>query len=368
MQKLNKLMLGVVSSTTIVSMAYGNNSFTSELNHYKNLVNDTTLPKKFIQGDRVKIESCDKYQWCKLKDKNLYVKGFYFTKFKNNTYEKVSNKVTYLYTKQQNSDLLKYIKKNFTLSNQESLWLNDNYRYTYLRVMEKEEYDKIICQIQEKPAPSNKKQANNHTANTSEKKQEIKDIKKDEDYYFVYGALGQTYISIGNSGTEVRNSEFDLDGSAHEVGVGYKFNKNFFTTLATQESSFDNVKIKNTILTGNFQFQLTKFLELINLKEIFTPLSFIPIEQMKPFVGVIVSKSNLDWQKKPSENITTQQTTSSKQQFGFQGGMDYDMQKNITLFVKYQYFLGKHSTKINDDEISFQNQNNIFIGVRYNIY
>ena len=60
--------------------------------------------KNYGKNQTVKIESCDKFMWCKIKDKNLYVRGHQFIKKDNELILKRTYNIEY-YVKEKFGDL-----------------------------------------------------------------------------------------------------------------------------------------------------------------------------------------------------------------------------------------------------------------------
>jgi hypothetical protein len=365
----------------------------------------------FEQGEIVKFEKCDKYKWCSIENTPFYAKGQFFEPMKNGFYRKRTQKKTFLYVK--NSDLLKNnSKKSFLktpedrLKKSEIQKIKKNIKYGYTRVslldFKKKTQKKVLASSvikKEKKIVVKKKVIKQETVKKDIVKKEVvkqETVKKDivkievvkqeavmkgtvmknivqkkvakqeimmeeivmEEFMiqeFIMPQLPQKkdlflYLSLGQStidsdfDSSSRNISLDKNGIYIDLGVGYRFRDIIFSTLSYQRATFNEVNIDNLYASLNYQFRK------------------IPL---KPYVGVLIGLSRLEWSKYPISGTNVNNNESTTFLEGLQLGFEYSFSDQWSTFGEYQILINKHNTKILDDNLKIAFQNNLNIGVYY---
>jgi opacity protein-like surface antigen len=344
------------------------------------LAADTQAKVSFALGDVVHIDTCDKWQWCKLKDNSGYVKGHLFKRFPKDPSIAIKRTKgnTYLYNirpvYKDDKPLFEFIQKENPV--REMLFAQDNYQYGYIREKDIADYETYINtqQIQKpkkevakqdvtqkveeivgKTQESNSKDINevkledtNEVVSDAEVQTKNNIETKHENTnsdIFIYGGVGKSLASIKNdSGTAI--TEVKDNYNFFELGVGYNYDANYFAMLGAQKSSNTQTDTTNILASVNY-----KFSHIL----------------LKPFVGISGGYSELKWKKDP---ITSSQkdTTATKFFLGLQGGASYKVDEKFSIYGLYQYLPIKHKTIIeNQGDIMHSSFSNIQIGVKYDL-
>lgn len=164
--------------------------------------------------------------------------------------------------------------------------------------------------------------------------------------------LAQTDISKNDKRDSIELTQDAKDDAStnYEVGFGYDYNSNYFTTLTYSQTSFDNAEVSNILVGVNYRFN-----------DLF----------LKPYVGILAGNSTLVWEKDPITTIEEiVEDESSQNTYGLQFGGEYKISKSVGVFGQYQMLFHEHTTKVtsavHDTEIIVDGQNNLNIGLRYN--
>jgi hypothetical protein len=159
--------------------------------------------KSYIStGDIVFVEFCDKFNWCKIKNKNLYIRGYKFKKLDDRQYILMGKNIA-----------------NYFIKNSKK---NNRFGYT--------------------------KYKNRFTKNTNFMIQEVLleddlDVVRDDiddDFkqsFFVYANIGMNSLNL-----------------LYEFALGYNYNETYFSTIAIQQSINDTNIEESIILSLNYKF------------------------------------------------------------------------------------------------------------------
>jgi len=160
---------------------------------------------------------------------------------------------------------------------------------------------------------------------------------------FVYLSLGLSTIT-SDIDSSSRNISLDEDGINIDLGVGYRFRDIVFSTLSYQRAIFNEVNIDNLYVSLNYQF------------------SEIPL---KPYVGVLIVFSQLEWSKYPISGTNVNDNKSTTLLGGLQLGIEYSFSDDWSIFGEYQILKNEHKTNILGDNLKIAFQNNLNVGVSY---
>jgi opacity protein-like surface antigen len=88
---------------------------------------------------------------------------------------------------------------------------------------------------------------------------------------------------------------------------------------------------------------------------------------LKPYIGLFVGYSQLDWDKRPHPVLPSEDLSSNFPMYGIQLGAEYDLNIQWSIFAKYQYADYQHTMDIlwGRDTVSHDSANHILLGVRY---
>lgn len=167
--------------------------------------------------------------------------------------------------------------------------------------------------------------------------------------YFVYGAVGRAALDVESSLDEAAtftNGTFDDHGSVFELGAGYRFNKNIFSTIAIQRTALDIVDIDNYYASINYQFSDVT---------------------AKPYVGVLLGYSRLKWSPRPHEMLINEKLISDDPMYGIQIGVEQSFREDWSLFATYQLINYDHLMDIKNGTsiIEHDSSRNLLLGVSY---
>jgi opacity protein-like surface antigen len=132
-----------------------------------------------------------------------------------------------------------------------------------------------------------------------------------------------------------------------ELGIGYKFNDRFFSTLSFKRSMFDIANIDNIYTSFNYQMSDILF---------------------KPYIGILFGYSSLNWEKDPDTVNSNKSLVSNKFMYGFTLGGEYKLASDWSVYMKYQYI--KHDHKIDIYTPGYKNiehkyEQDIIVGLKY---
>lgn len=176
----------------------------------------------------------------------------------------------------------------------------------------------------------------------------IVDLKKEN--FFVYGALGNNKVEVIesiNRGTNIIENASDTAALSLEAGVGYRYSDHIFATLFANNSEFDEVTMTNYAASVNFR--MADF-------------------AVTPYVGAVIAYSMLEWNTLPviASGPYTSNLESEHIGMGVQGGAEYMLTDNITVFGKYLYLNHDHFTELYEtSKVEHKNTQNIQGGLRY---
>jgi len=169
------------------------------------------------------------------------------------------------------------------------------------------------------------------------------------DNHFLYLSGGLTNNNIDNKlfpGDTFKKGALDDKGSIFELGVGYQFNKNLFSTVFYQREDLDIVSKDNALISLNYQFS-----------DLF----------LKPYIGAITGYSHLTWDEAPYDLQRDNKFDSDSFVYGGQVGVEYFFTEKVSFFTKYELLFTDHKMDILEDRNTIEHNNvqNVQIGVRY---
>ncbi len=293
-----------------------------------------------VAGDKVDISRCDKFNWCKVKRKQLYIRKQFFKKVGKNILQmKDSKKFTHTHFYQR--------------TNKKGDFFN-----TYQKAMITQACgsgDTQKCEeVKQSFIKQNKTDTNDTKAHeTIENQKDAYEIYEEQTSkapnFFVYGGFGAALFDIKdeieNENTNLITDTDDDDAIVIEVGAGYNFTKNWFATIeASRTMDLRRVDITDILLTGNYKFSTKTF--------------------SKPFIGVAIGLSSLVWNKQPVI-VGEVDKTSNSFVIGVQAGADFVIRDSWSWYSKLQWLLKNHTTEIADEDYIHQTQTNLTLGVKY---
>lgn len=167
--------------------------------------------------------------------------------------------------------------------------------------------------------------------------------------YFIYGAVGRAALDVESTlavDATFTNGTFDDRGSVFELGAGYRFNDNVFSTISVQRTALDIVNIDNYYASINYQFSDVT---------------------AKPYIGVLLGYSRLKWSPRPHEMLINEKLISDDPMYGIQVGLEHTFIEDWSLFAKYQFIKYDHLMDIrnNTNIIEHDDGQNLLLGVQY---
>jgi opacity protein-like surface antigen len=172
--------------------------------------------------------------------------------------------------------------------------------------------------------------------------------------FFIYGSIGSTkteVISSSNQGTQFVENTDDSAGYALEGGIGYRYSDHVFATVFVNGTDLEEATITN--YNASLNFRMADF-------------------AVTPYVGAVLGYSMFEWKDKPAQTvnvagvINSYSPTSAHLGMGLQGGVEYMMPNNMTLFGKYQYMNHDHFTEVyQTSKYEHTNTSTFQGGVRY---
>ena len=170
-----------------------------------------------------------------------------------------------------------------------------------------------------------------------------------ENNFFVYIAGGASFLDIDSDialNATLIEGALDDNGAVGEIGVGYRYSENIFTTLTAQRTMLDIADIDNFYASINYQFSDVT---------------------AKPYIGALLGYSQLTWTESPHVVVLNEDLTSDGLMYGFQAGFEQTLTENWILFAKYQFIKYDHLMDIRSSASTIEHNygQNILIGVRY---
>ena len=168
---------------------------------------------------------------------------------------------------------------------------------------------------------------------------------------FVYGAGGYATLDVTayiTPGADLKVGALDDKGVLYEVGIGYRFTENIFSTLSYQRTGLDFADIDNIYASVNYQFS-----DVL----------------LKPYIGLIAGYSKLTWNTRPHvpHIVDDEDLESTYPTYGVQIGVEHMFTENWSVFAKYQYLKYDHVMDIDKavTNIYHNSGQNILLGARY---
>ena len=318
----------------------------------------------YIKGEMVNVESCDKFQWCKVD--GYYLKGFKLKFIKNNQYEVKYEKI---YTYQKNSVLRdkypEFTKVYYYVTNNEFHNYIASYTSLDLFNVDRNFYDMAYNEKRQVAKVTNVADIKNIKKEVVVTKEssvtnvaDIKNIKKEvivtkESSDFVSLFVGKSTLGIlqndYTSTPTVNNQALDDSAFFIDLAVGTYIQKNIFTQIGLSQTKLDLSTILDLSAELNYEFETS----------------------LQPYVGLSIGISKLKWKDTPL-GVTTSDNdfTANSYSYGLQAGMKYKIMKNISALLKYKHI--KYSsvkTRIEpsgyNSEILYENANQFAIGIQY---
>jgi predicted porin len=171
----------------------------------------------------------------------------------------------------------------------------------------------------------------------------------DLDNFFVdvSAGLSNTPYSKSDSSGSININKLDENGYLYDLALGYRINDKLFTTLNYQYSKFKEIDFDDYYVTLNYQFN----------------------HELKPYVGVLVGKSFLHWNKDPLNSSQTKDYMSGSFMYGIQTGLEYQISNNISFIPKVMYSRTDHGTNLISSParsyVEHDSKTQVLLGVRY---
>jgi opacity protein-like surface antigen len=185
-----------------------------------------------------------------------------------------------------------------------------------------------------------------HKVKVSEKKALFRSGLIDD--FFLKIGLGYSKFDIDNNVNKdiVVEKATDDTSLIYEVGLGYKINKNFFTTLMYVKNELELVHLSNITANINYMY---------------------PMKYIQPYIGLSAGYSSFRWASSPVVGVLDEDKKQTKLTYGFQTGIECELIKEVSIYLNYQYLKLNHKAVIDKvSEIEHKSQSNISTGVRYN--
>ncbi len=146
--------------------------------------------------------------------------------------------------------------------------------------------------------------------------------------------------------TTFTEGALDDRGAVGEIGIGYRYGENIFTTFTAQRAMLDIADIDNFYASINYQFSNVT---------------------AKPYIGALLGYSQLTWSESPHVVVSNEDLISDGLMYGLQTGIEQVLTENWTLFAKYQFIKYDHLMDIRSSASTIEHNygQNILIGVRY---
>lgn len=119
-------------------------------------------------------------------------------------------------------------------------------------------------------------------------------------------------------------NSLDENGYLYDIAVGYRFNEKIFSTLNYQYSKLKQIDFDDYYFTINYQFNHT----------------------LNPYLGVLLGKSFLHWNKDPLNSSKNIDHTSGSFMYGLQTGFEYKINERFSFIPKLIYSRTDHGTNL----------------------
>ena len=315
----------------------------------------------YKKGEKIQISWCNKHGWCKVKDKDFFVKEYKLKKIKESKskfdYNVNTIGKTYLYLSdkyiQRKTNLWEYIS-NEVLSFNKDIQIDFKYDYTRISVVKhylnlEKKYTKKI-----ETKEINKKKEIKKIIKTVKKEEFVQDAftKKDilPSKFFLAGSLAYSKLNISTSipDNDLNKKGLDNTGFTYDLGIGYQYNNNIFTTVNIARTSLDIVDITNLYLTVNYQFNHAVH---------------------KPYIGFIYGYNDVKWRELPikSSSYNPSHIKERGPLYGLQAGASQKINNHISVFTQYQFIKLEDDVYVLNNGTGLQHnlKNNFLIGFKY---
>jgi len=167
--------------------------------------------------------------------------------------------------------------------------------------------------------------------------------------YFISASGGVGFLAVDSSlenDTEFKAGTLDKTGGLFEVNAGYRFNREFFSTIAYQGTFLDIATIHNFYASINYQFD-----------------DYV----LDPYFGAIFGSSTLNWNENPYLVLIDKNLTSKSLMYGVQAGLKNELKEDLYLATRVQLIKYNHQLDIRQNRSSVNHTlaTNVSVGVQY---
>ncbi len=330
-------------------------------------VEDEQIDTKYIEtkkldtikpGDKIIVESCDEYRWCKVAKTEYYIRGHKFD-FVGKEF----------FLKKRYSEAFYYVNVNKKV-------------FGYKKAYDTNEIDTL------KPLKDEEPQEKIDTLQPliSEDVEEMQNQQEDEEV-FVYNKMGQKEISnedpedyLAREDTASTNEDTasTISKSNFYLSLGIGFGKtdidiNIPESFLSEDIDKSSIGIDmgagveyDTFLFGaNYEYQKTNS---YNIKSYFLDINYkLYKDDIYPYVGIFAGYSKLLWDKSPIKTTTDTKLDSQDATYGAQIGIVKDINKHIDIRLYYRYAKQNFKTDITNSSnyIKHNSTNSLIMGVKY---
>ncbi len=358
-------------------------------------------------GDKVKVDTCNLDNWCKVVDKPWYINGKYFEKeidgffvMNDNTeqhthfYEKkltTDSEIIYEISRRVDEDRYifpgdvvlaefcdehgwckvdrddTYVKLSMFVivdaNNYKTMKLKDNIEHAHYykkHANQTENYDTYSIAtaitgehdlvIVEECNTNDKTQ---HDCEDNSKLNELLDDDAYDDpnilgnYYFVYAGVGFSKYSIKDEiqNTILFDEALDEHTPTAHIGFGLVHSGKLFSTFGIYKSlGLERATVTDLLYSFNY-----KFVDAIDAK---------------PYVGVVFGMSELVWDKKPNDTPAITDVKTTGYAIGIQVGLDSKFSNTTSIYTQLRYLSKTITTEIGNEELSHQGETGLSLGLR----
>ena len=303
-------------------------------------IDSSNMIKRF---EYVEVTHCDKFGWCKVKNKELYIRGFLFSKH-NNHYILTKTDHTHFFSKMEKGNFFNTYNKALIDSKSAPI------KKTHIEYENEKKIKPTYIKNKTKTQAVGMKEKFNE--NDKRNRQDLNNDSYDHKYdYFISGYFGSSFIGI--EGNSIATSQaLDKNGFNYDVGLGYYLIDNIFFTANAAKTVFSSTDIISLYLSANYQFD----------------------SLFRPYVGVLFGHETTYWKRNPTNfadnEIIDFSFKDTSLSYGLQAGLLHNITNRILLFFQYQLINRDNEFKIftnstNNTRIEYGLQNNVGIGVRY---
>lgn len=178
--------------------------------------------------------------------------------------------------------------------------------------------------------------------------QKTSEEKKSTEYFLGFD-LNSNRVNIDKNdkaGSIILNDSLDESGISFNIHLGRRFS-NYLLAANYERTNLDDVKIDSYYLSLDYEFT----------------------HKYRPFIGVLLGKSDLTWKIDPLVNSQTKDKKLSSYIYGLQAGINYPINKEWIFFSKARYEKFDLKTKLisvpTESEIIYKNRSSLGIGIRY---